>query len=383
MVTRPGSLIVVLLFLFATYSCIDPYTPETFNYEEMLLIEGIIYDDASLSARVRITRNIPLDRSAEYRFESGAVVTVECDDGSLFPFSEIRPGVYENYGVPVIPEPGRSYRLRVETESQQVFLSDYEPYISGARVDSITYRPESHRLSVGGILEEGLRFYVNSSSTDDETMYLRWLLNATYNYSTPYSNEFIWTGSSVEMYSGTPYTNCWKNTDVQGIFIGNSAGMAENRVAEAGLNFVSQYGDQLMIKYSLEVVQLSISASAYKFWFDLKKLIDESGGLYETQPYRLSGNIRCVSDPDVQVSGVFEVAGVTRARTFAPRPVEFNIYSFNCNLDTIGTQTLPWESLPPNIFITEIDVGLYATASQVCYDCRLRGGSIYRPPFWE
>ena len=97
-----------------------------------------------------------------------------------------------------------------------------------------------------------------------------------------------------------------------------------------------------MIKYSLHAIQLSISESSYKFWYYLNKLINETGGLYETQPFRIEGNIRCTSDPEVNVAGVFEVAGVSELRVFAPRPDEFRVYSTKCELDTVGVPSLPW-----------------------------------------
>lgn len=379
-------MLTILSIIVTGYSCIDPYTPDTFDYDEMLMIEGIIYDDPSMEARVTISRNIPLDRSEDYTYETGAVVSIECDDGTIFAFDEAAPGIYKNPGMPIVPETGRRYRLRVETADQRIFASGYEPYIPASPIDSITWEPEINKSSEIGYWEEGYRFYANATGIDNKTIYLRWLLDATYNYSSPISTEHIWDGTEVSMYSGSEWTYCWKDIDVPGIFLGNSAGMTENNVLDARLNFVSQYGDLLMLKYSLNVIQLSISESAYQFWYDLKKMIDDSGGLYETQPFRLRGNVSCISDPGVQVTGIFEVAGVTKTRVFVPRPTEFNIYSWNnCELDTVGTPELPWDDIPAGTFVTELDPNeeIYATTSQLCYVCTLRGGTNIKPAFWE
>ncbi len=376
--------IILLLLLAGLFSCVEPYTPRTVGYDEMLMIEGIIFDDPAMMPKVTISRSIPLNREGGYIYETGATVSVECDDGTSFPFFETTPGVYRTAGLPVIPEQGKSYRLLVATSDQKIYASAYEPYTPPAPIDSVTYRAEYTKVSEFGEWEHGLKFYANASSSDDRPLYLRWLLDATYHYSVPFPGDFVWTGSVVENYLGPDYRYCWKSLEISGIFIADSYGTEGNRVADAELNFVSQFGDQLTIRYSLNVVQLTIPRSAYEFWYDLKKMIDDTGGLYETQPFRIRGNIECISDPDTEAGGVFEVAGVSRARIFADRPTEFEIRPFNCSLVPIGPDGLSWDLLPPNIFVTEVDVEKYATTlQQQCYDCRLRGGTTVRPPFWE
>jgi len=381
---RLNRVAILMLIIAGLFSCVEPYTPETYGYEEMLMIEGIIFDDPTMMPKVTISRSIPLGGEREYSYETGAVVSVECDDGTTFPFGETTAGVYGTYGTPIIPEPGKKYRLMVVTSDQNIYASDYEPYIPPATIDSVTFRAEYTKVSDIGLWEHGLRFYANASSTDDNPVYLRWLLDATYNYSAPHICNYRWTGDSIEYYLGPSYRLCWEDIEVPGIFIADSYGMDNNRIANADLNFVSQYGDQLSIRYSLNVIQLSISQSAYEFWYDLKKISDERGGLYETQPFRIRGNIECISDTDSEAGGIFEVAGVSRTRVFADKPTEFDIITFDCSLTPIADDGLPWDYLPPNIFITEINDDQYATTlHQQCYDCRLRGGTTNRPPFWE
>lgn len=381
---RLNRAIILLLLFTGLFSCVEPYTPQTLGYDEMVMIEGIIFDDPTMIPKVTVSRSIPLNREGGYTYETGAEVSVECDDGTSYPFFETTPGVYITAGVPVIPQQGKKYRLLVVTSDQKVYASTYEPYTPPAAIDSVTYRAEYTKVSEFDEWEHGLKFYANASTSDNNPVYLRWLLDATYYYSVPFPADFIWTGSVVENYLGPDYRYCWKSIEIPGIFIADSYGMDDNRVADAELNFVSQYGDQLTIRYSLNVVQLTIPRSAYEFWHDLKKMIEDTGGLYETQPFRIRGNIECISDPDTEAGGVFEVAGVSRTRVFADRPTEFEIRPYNCSLVPIGPGGLSWDLLPPNIFVTEIDVEKYSTTlQQQCYDCRLRGGTTVRPYFWE
>jgi len=380
-------IITVLLVGIIASSCIEPFTPGTTDYEKLLLIEGLITDNPMVPSKIRISRTVPLDRNAEggdiWGYGSGAIVSVVCDDGNVYPFTETLPGIYEEIAESLELEAGKLYKLIVQTTDGEIFESDFEPYQTSPPIDSITYTPEITKTSELGYDVEGLRFYANSKSLDGKTLYLRWILDATYKYTVPLNSEYIWNGTSLDEFQNELFTVCWKDVNISGIYIGDSYGLTQNRVANAPLNFVSQYGDQLMQKYSLHAIQLSISESSYRFWYHLNKMINETGGLYETQPFRLSGNIQCTSDPDVHVSGVFEVAGVSELRVFAPQPREFRVYPTYCQTDTIGTEAFPWSDVAPGSYIFQPEEGLFMTGEDHCFICTLRGGSLDRPPFWE
>ncbi len=377
--------IIILLMTGIVLSCIDPFTPETTEYEELLIIEALITDNPIVPAKVSISRTYSLDRDYERDdiMESGAVVLVVCEDENAYSFVETSPGIYNNIADTIKLESGKLYKLMVETSDGNTFESDFESYKPSPTIDSITYAHEIIKTSDLESEVEGLQFYAHSKGTDAEPLYLRWILDATYKYAVPYNSDYIWTGSSLEEFQNDDSLICWKNIKVKGIYIGDSYGMIENRVAYAPLNFVSQIGDQLMLKYSLHAIQLSISESSYRFWYYLNKLINETGGLYETQPFRIEGNIRCTSDPGVKVAGVFEVAGVTELRVFATRPAGLKVYPTYCELDTVGVPSFPWYAVRPGSYIMEPDDGLYLTSEDYCFICTQRGGTTQEPDYWQ
>lgn len=380
---RLNKIHTTLLSLFIlTGSCIEPFTPLTKGYDEMLVIEGILTNDINIPAQVKISKSKGFGQIGSYEVISRAEVWIYCDDGSMYQLEETVEGVYARINNPIVSEPGKSYKLQIETTDNKVFESNFELYNEGSPVDSIRYEPESIRMSEIGEPLHGLQFSVNSASNDSNPVFLRWLLNCTYEYSAPYNSQYIWDGTEMVEFENNSTLYCWKTDAVKGIYTGDSQGMVGNKVVDIPLNFVSQYGDELSIKYSLEVVQLSISRSSYKFWFDLSRMMNDSGGLYETQPFRIRGNISCTSDPEIAVSGVFEVGGVTRSRVFAERPTAFPIYEYECSIDTIGENT-PWETLRVGQYITDLGMGSYGTSETICYDCTARGGTNIKPSFWE
>jgi hypothetical protein len=364
---------------------VEVFKPETENYENMLLIEGLITDNPEIKSRVNISRSVQLSGNPSLPdwAVKGANVRVICDDGNEFPFAEIPTGGYEDIDNNLVLETGKYYKLYIEAADGEIYESDYEPYNLPPPIEDIHYTTQTGKISDIDEGVWGVRFYASASSIDDEDIYLRWLLYSTFEYRIEHEANFIWEKGKMEEFSNDSARICWKTSRVPGIFLGSSEGMSEKKVASAPLNFVSQYGDELYIKYSLKAYQLNISKNPYKFWENLNKIVYETGGLYETQPFRVQGNVYCVSDPERAVTGVFEVAGVSDLRIFIERPQDIDIIPFYCSLDTIGNASYPWWMVSEGTIITETESGVFMSAADHCYICDLRGGSLDRPSFWE
>lgn len=375
-------------------SCIEPFQPGTVEYSDVLFIEALITDSPDIPHQVKLSRSAPIqsssgktssgsDNSVISLAETGALVIIERDDGRIYTFSETLTGAYYDLDDELNLEAGRYYKLIVQTIDGNTFESELEEYILPSPITEISYEPTQKSLIENGNIIDGLQFYVSTESNDTEPRYYRWVLEETYKYRAPFNAIFIWINNEMVEFSNKDFKNCWKTNRLAGIYTGNTLGLAENRVMDAPINFVSQFGDQLSIKYSLQAKQYAISESSYLFWNNLKKILYESGGLWEVQPFRVNGNISCVTDHDIAVSGIFEIAGVSDSRVFAPLPLEFKVYPRYCELDPMGTETNPWYKLPEGAFLAEIDPEAYATSASHCFICTERGGTTQQPAFWE
>ncbi len=381
---RLSSLIICLLLI--SVSCIEPFVPETTGYEDILFIEARLTNDSQLPPDVLISRTSPLDpeqgNDIDRRPVSGAEVFILCDDGAEYTFYESLSGEYIPVDPDFIGETGKFYKLILYYDGN-TFESDFEKLLNSPSIDSITASPEKEKKNETGDPVEGLQFYVSTSNDIQAPSYFRWILDATFMYDVPFRASHIYDGTGPVFNPNRDIIRCWKSLDISGIFISNTEGLTENAVVEAPLNFVDQYGDDLSLKYSLHARQLTISRQAYEFWNDLDKLTNQTGGLYESQPFRLEGNINCTTDPEVNVSGIFEVAGVSEGREFFPVPSEFDIFRKECELELVGTETLPWSKLPVGTYLSEDPPEVFSTSDIVCFDCRARGGTTEKPYFWQ
>ncbi|MDX2415265.1 MAG: DUF4249 domain-containing protein [Bacteroidales bacterium] len=362
--------------------------PETSEYDDVLFIEAQLTDDPTIIPYVIISKTLPLttqDSEPVPRSSamiSGASVIIQCDDGNDYLFSETDPGRYSPVDPLFIGQIGLSYKLSVLYD-EETYESYYEILSASPPVDSLTEKAVREKTTDTGDPVYGLRFFANTHDQESEPSYYRWMLDATYTYIAPLFSTHRWIDNQVVFFENSHLRKCYKDKNLYGIYVSNTEGLERNVISDAPLHFESQYGDELSGMYCLHAKQLKISERCYKFWDDLSKLIYETGGLYESQPFRIKGNIECISDPGINIIGVFEVAGVSERRDYFPMPTEFDIVNLICSLEEVGSEELPWEDLDDGAFLQEGEPGAFSTGKPKCFDCQERGGTLDKPPFWE
>lgn len=377
--------IILLLGLVLTVSCIDRFIPDTTGYDEVLFIECLLSDDTTAQSSVKVSVSAPVSSETGDRIiyqpmgVSGARISVLTSDGRSYSCIDNLGG---SYSIPwdLRIETGTSYKLVVSYSGNQ-FESDWQEVRPSPPVDSISFKHELQKLSEDGSATDGYRFYVSTHETGESPAFYRWIVDATFEYTVPYTATHIWDGRKTVTASNKLLRTCWKSKSIPGNYLGKTTGLSDNRIIEVPLNFESCNGDELSIRYCLNVKQYRTSESAMVFWENIDKLLNQTGSLYETQPFRIEGNIHCISDSSVYVAGIFEVAGFSTIRKFVDKPVEFQVIPISCLLMTVGTD-IPWWRLPAGSWVTESNPGFFQTATPSCYDCRLREGTLEKPPFW-
>ena len=152
--------------------------------------------------------------------------------------------------------------------------------------------------------------------------------------------------------------------------------------------------------YSINVRQRVIDKAEYEFWEDLQRVTENIGGLFDSQPYEIVGNVHHVSNPSTPVLGYFSGGMFTEKRIFIDYlklPNELQIRPYNsCLLDTVCIVRTPTTThgcsidlpnLPLNSYIVDgiTEEGIvwgFTMASSECADCRVSGGILTKPEFW-
>ena len=385
-------ILFVILSVLLLQSCIETFMPKTVKYDSVIFVEALVTDEAGVLPEVRISTTIPLTNSEENTVQeepgpvNNAEVLMQCDDGSEYTFNSpesfAQKSIYTLSDPNFRAEPGKSYKIVIYLDGETL-ESDFETLIKSPPVDSLGYTVKTKKLEEDGETAQGYQFLVSNHNNNPGPSYYRWIPDATYSYIVPYISNYRWNAVTQKL---IPYTSdgareCWKNKNINGIYVASTEGLMENSIIRSPLNFESQYGDELAELYSLHVKQLLISGENYNFWNEISKMIYENGSLFERQPYKITGNITCTSNPDFSVTGIFEVAGVSEYREFFATPDEFPVFGYSCERRIIDFDL---RNLDNGAYVVSDDIANELwTSFSGCFECIERSGTSIRPAFWE
>ncbi len=116
-------LIVLLLILVNSDSCVINYVPKISDYEESLVVEGFITDQPGINT-IKISRSEPLWRRQFVKPLTGCIVTISDELGHIYSLKEtVTFGVYITDPANFRGVIGRKYTLHIRTTTESVNLS--------------------------------------------------------------------------------------------------------------------------------------------------------------------------------------------------------------------------------------------------------------------
>jgi hypothetical protein len=284
---------------------------------------------------------------------------------------------------------GTKYRLIVTSNHGNMYVSDFDELLPCPDIDSITYEFQEKETEIPDLTNKGLQFFVNTDCSGEYAKNFRWEMEEAWEYHSAYEISAYYDGRIHESLPGLgsyDYYYCWKSRNIPSIYTFSTQNLTSGQIRNYPLHFVSNQSDRLSVKYSTLVKQFSLSREAFKFWNILDQQSKQSGELYETQPAQIHGNIHPQDEGGEPVLGLFYATSVREKRIFV-RPVMVTLKpdcepyglsrpELNELLDTYTTNQYP-------VYLIFIDMGVYDFADQECFDCRLRGGSVEPPDYWE
>jgi hypothetical protein len=103
--------------------------------------------------------------------------------------------------------------------------------------------------------------------------------------------------------------------------------------------------------------------------------------LYSKQPYQLIGNLRCISNPNETVFGIFEASAVKSKGITAYLPAQEGDYG--CHGVDALTGVFPQNlmGLPPG-WIAVVGLNLVFLTNERCVFCKYNGGTGIRPDYF-
>jgi hypothetical protein len=380
------------LFVVLCIGCVEPYTPPvTPGSISALVVDG--YIDINGSASVKLSRSIPLNANSHSPAEKGADVSIESSSGEIYTLTEGDSAVYTATDLAVSQD--HTYKLRIKTIEGHEYLSDEVEIFSSPPIDNVRWG-----VSANG---ESIEIYVDAHDDNPEaTGYYLWDKIETYEYKAPYYSGFrLVNGQVYERSPDEILYVCWR-TDILPQEVLNTRLFAQNIISGKKLSSIPRNSPKISERYSIVVRQRMISEEEYAFRTQLQKSTEQQGNIFAVIPGTVVSNVHSLTSNDEYVLGYFRGQHTQEKRLFIDRN-ELPEY-FQLPQDKMGCQIestcpiVPTDSAPNNcVFVENLGgdalivslntdsrgvVQSYNFVSSACGDCRLRGGSLTKPPFW-
>jgi len=378
------SYIFFILLLFN--SCIFDFDPPSKDYENLLVVEGLLHDGDEAFV-VKLSRSIPIDTSG-FIPEKGAMVSISDDTGNIFDLSEEYPGHYASSPA-FRAQPGRSYQLHIQTTQGKRYKSDSVLLIETPPIDSVYFKYEERIVVESPDKIPGLQIYLSTHDSKNSTWYYRWEFEETWEFRSLYNSLQIWNDGNIEERIDQVH-RCWKHNTSRNVLVSTSKNLNKDIISEFPLVYIPNTTDRLGLKYSILVKQYALSEKSYTYWKEQENINESLGTLFDPQPYVIKGNIYNPDDENEVVLGYFDASSVQKKRIFISKgeyPSFETLNNYAHCTDTIVSyfqiRTLLNEGY---MLVGEVAAQTsgtrYLLSYESCLDCTLYGINV-EPEFWE
>lgn len=367
------------LILMGFFGCIEPFYPPVGDFSDLLVVEGIITDQAKPQT-IKLSRTFGLDTTIILP-ERYAIVNLLSDD-RVISLAESEPGIYKTNQYEFVGEIGAPYQLYIGTIDGSQYLSEAVVLKNVPSVDSVHWQWEEKKTIEEDRILEGVQLYVSTHDPEEQTDYYHWDWEETYEFTADYESLYVydrdWWGRRERRPEEKVY-RCWNTVGNKDILVQGTSQLTTNQVSSFPLNFVSNRTRRLQQRYSILVKQYALSARGYQYWEELKSMTENSGSIFEAQPFQVRGNIRNVNENGMDAIGFFDASAVSEKRIYITRS-ELN----HKRLD-LGKSCMKYVGDWSRVRMQRGEIVFLETSStwtlRYCGDCTLEG-ETKKPEFW-
>jgi len=384
--------------MLTSEGCKKPYSPSIISASNSyLVVEGVI-NSGTDSTFIKLTRTAKLSSGVAPAPEFSAIVTVEADNGNIYPLTEANNGIYSAPSLNL--STNAKYRLRIKTSTNKEYLSDFVEAKDTPDIDSLAYKVQNN----------GVQIYVNSHDPKNNTRYYRWDFDETWQYQSRIQSFYKLGTDGYPTYRSA-YTdsdniyNCYKTDQSHQVLVGSSIKLGQDVISMQPIDFVAANSGKISFIYSILLRQYALTGDAFNYWQNLKKNTEQLGSIFDMQPSTMQSNIHCISNAKEPVIGYISASSVKTKRIILDH-YYLNLYTTNppdphvvtCEAGSIAVQ--PMESFKTrlqHVFfsgdstlvneVSQIGTGIvlgYTYAPTECVDCRKTApfGTNIAPSYW-
>jgi len=384
-----------LMFVLILTSCVKRFEPEIKSLDAVKYVVTGQVNRGDQVQHINITTTSLLVKPTSIPV-TGCDVKIIDGKGNIYIGTDVWGG---NYDI-VIPEselqPGSKFMVDIQVQGGDHIVSDFDEIPDGPDVESLYYVTQKLPTSLPDVFTQGIQFYVDLNAENFSCRDFRFEAVETWEYHTRYPVEWWYNGHIRHTYPpDSSKMVCWRTSTLRDIYMLSTKNLSENKYNKFPLHFVDNASSpRLVYGYSLLLRQYALSDAAVGYWDKIRVNSQEQGGLYESQPLSVKGNLHDVTNPEQDVLGFFGATTVKQKRIFVKDVPDLPLeYVFNCQIDvlTYGLERSypimwPIYLLTQTIQSGDSTISTYNPSFSIdheCVDCTATvGGTNVKPDFW-
>jgi len=371
-----GGILLCCLCIIILAKCVTPYEPAGVTSSEgLLVIEAYIIAPTGSSIKISKTRGLQED--TRYEKVSNANITIINDNGDVIAAAEENNAGEYTINDPIEFLPNTKYALNVVIGNEHFQSSFEEPFIT-PDIDELGWVSKNGGHEVDILLD--------THDPQQKTEYYLWRYEEDWEYTAQFDTAERWDPDTRRVIPNTYTDNvyyCWDNSHSNSFILGDAKTLQEGVFKDKVIASLKAGDTRFSHLYSILVKQYGISYEAYKYYGNLQKNTNETGGLFAPMPTEMDGNIRNLTNPKEPVIGYALISTEASKRMYIYRqdvPNMTSPLSAECMLEPT-----PEDGITSPQIGYERGWGLYFDSQYrqlKCVDCRKLGGSKKKPHFW-
>jgi hypothetical protein len=333
--------IFLFVLIVVTDGCIDPVSVESHQRIAPLVVDGMITDAAGPYV-VKIFYASALGTTLRKQTPlRDAIVTIEDDSGQSETLIERAPGIYETSTNGIQGVVGRSYKLTFESKNGKKYESQFQKLNAPGSIERVYTEFEKNSIieqepgdsNPDQEYDDAFGLYVDAKGVEDESTLLRWRVTGVYEMKTfPERNReatpsgyvpdplpcsgYIRVGLAVYQRSECTCCQCWLYEYSSASYLSDNENVQDISFNHVELGKIPITRMRFYKRYYVQLEQLSMSEEVYNFWRLVRTQQNSSGNIFQPNAVKIRGNVKCISDPEDEVLGVFSVSGVAATSIF-------------------------------------------------------------------
>lgn len=340
-----GDMMRSMLFSLAVVlfgSCLDRINIDIPNNDLPIVVDGLITDEPG-PYTVQITRALPLTADLNFiKPVSAKSVTIFDNVGNAEQLKEVEIGVYQTKTNGIRGVVGREYFIRIETRDGKVYESIPDKLNPVGKVDSVYYEFESFQ-PINEPTRYGFKVFADARGVPNGDNLFRWKFRATFELDGYPDSHTV--GREGDPCSPAPRPcggdgpggsctccKCWATVSETQPTVSDNQFVSNGVFKKVHVGYAALEYFPFLIKYRLEVRQMSLSRTAFEYWKTIQSQKEGTASLFQPPTGKTRSNL-FEKNGQTDIQGIFYAAAVKTKYAYiknADVPIRLEVAKWNC-----------------------------------------------------